>query len=224
MAADGSSWRDQLDGVREKFNAAVNALTDAVESFKSAKLAMETIAVGTSEGMPILIDVNEAQRLLAISRSAVYRLIEANQTTAPREGLRLDAPETEGSRGVHRDRGVSLRLHSGRTGGGRRRPPPFFCRPMPKGERYPHANISGACARVEERLPPFRADNCPRRISRHAKSPENRECVLGDFLGESGFRPEPFFPSRPGQRGTREKEKPPTFRVWGFGIGRSGGI
>ena len=79
MAADGSSWRDQLDGVREKFNAAVNALTDAVESFKSAKLAMETIAVGTSEGMPILIDVNEAQRLLAISRSAVYRLIEAKR-------------------------------------------------------------------------------------------------------------------------------------------------
>ena len=79
MAADDSSWRDQLEGVREKFNAAVNALTDAVESFKSAKLAMETIAVGTPEGMPILIDVNEAQRLLAISRSAVYRLIEANR-------------------------------------------------------------------------------------------------------------------------------------------------
>ena len=70
---------------------------------------------------------------------------------------------------------------------------------MPKGERYPHTNISGACARVEERLPPFRADDCPRRISRHAKSPENRECVLGDFLGEFGFRFSPSFPFRPGQ-------------------------
>ena len=79
MGGDDSSWRNQLDGVRDKFNAALNALTDAVESFKSAKLSMEAIAVGTPEGMPILIDVNEAQRLLAISRSAVYRLIEAER-------------------------------------------------------------------------------------------------------------------------------------------------
>ena len=99
---------------------------------------------------------------------------------------------------------MSLRLHSARTGGGRRRPPLFFTHRKPIGERYPHANTSGACARALK-------SDCPRRISRHAKSPENRECVLGDFLGESGFHPEPFFPSRPGQRGTREKENPRHF-------------
>lgn len=78
MGGEGS-WKDQLERVREKFNLALNALTDAVESFRSAKLAMEQIAVGTPEGMPILIDVQEAQRLLAISRSAVYRLIDAER-------------------------------------------------------------------------------------------------------------------------------------------------
>ena len=83
---------------------------------------------------------------------------------------------------------------------------------------------SRAHARVEERLPPFPADDSSRRNPRHAKSPENRKCVLGDFLGELGFRSEPFFPSRPGQRETKKKENPPIFRIWGFGIGRSGGI
>ena len=38
------------------------------------------------------------------------------------------------------------------------------------------------------------------------------------------FVPNRFFPSRPGQRETKKKENPPIFRIWGFGIGRSGGI
>ena len=93
-----------------------------------------------------------------------------------------------------------------------------------EGVRYPHVNVAGACARVEERLPPFPADDCPRRNPRYAKTPENRKCFLGDFLGELGFRFSPFFPFRTGQRRTKEKEKSPIFRIWGFGIGRSGGI
>ena len=71
---------------------------------------------------------------------------------------------------------------------------------------------------------PFPADDCPQQNPRHAKSPENRECVLGDFLGEFGFRFSPSFPFRPGQRRTGKNKNPPTIRVKGFGIGRSGGI
>ena len=93
-----------------------------------------------------------------------------------------------------------------------------------EGVRYPHVNVAGACARVEERLPPFPVDDCPQQNPRHAKSPENRECVLGDFLGEFGFRFSPSFPFRPGQRRTGKNKNPPTIRVKGFGIGRSGGI
>ena len=63
---------------------------------------------------------------------------------------------------------------------------------------------------------PFPADDCPQQNPRHAKSPENRECVLGDFLGEFGFRFSPSFPFRPGQWRTKEKENPPIFRIWGF--------
>jgi len=78
MAAEGC-WKDQLERVRDKFNLAMNSLTDAVECFRAAKTSMEQIAVGTPEGMPILIDVKEAERLLCTSRSAIYRLIDANR-------------------------------------------------------------------------------------------------------------------------------------------------
>lgn len=69
---------------------------------------------------------------------------------------------------------------------------------------------SRAHARVEERLPPFPVDDCPQQNPRHAKSPENRECVLGDFLGEFGFRfsPSLLFRSAP-DSGGQEKTKIP---------------
>lgn len=58
---------------------------------------------------------------------------------------------------------------------------------------------------------PFPADDCPQQNPRHAKSPENRECVLGDFLGEFGFRFSPSFPFRPGQRRTGKTKIPRQF-------------
>lgn len=69
------TWKEKIEKARLANAEAVAALKAAVESVKQAQAATEELVGVTRDGPPILVDVNEAVRLLGVSRSALYRLI-----------------------------------------------------------------------------------------------------------------------------------------------------
>ena len=107
---------------------------------------------------------------------------------------------------------MSLRLHSGRTGGGRRRPPPFFTHRKPIGERYPHANISGACARALKSDCRPSGPTMARYGIRDMRNPLKIESAFWvTFWVSRVFVSLRFFRSAPDSGGQRKKKNPRYF-------------
>lgn len=75
-------WLDQLGDAKAKIQKALESLSDSAERFKEAQDALDEIGRSTPGGMPLLVDVPEAERLLCVSRSALYRLIDGGKLHA----------------------------------------------------------------------------------------------------------------------------------------------
>ena len=69
-------WMEKVEKLRQAHLAMNAAIMGVITAFKDCQQAVDDLLKVTPQGLPFLVDVNEAVRLLGISRSATYRLID----------------------------------------------------------------------------------------------------------------------------------------------------
>ena len=69
-------WMEKAEKVRQAHLAVNMAIMGVIQAFKDCHQAVDDLLKVSPQGLPLLVDVNEAVRLLGISRSALYRLID----------------------------------------------------------------------------------------------------------------------------------------------------
>ena len=69
-------WMEKTEKLRQAHLAMNAAIMGVITAFKDCQQAVDDLLKVTPQGLPFLVDVNEAVRLLGISRSALYRLID----------------------------------------------------------------------------------------------------------------------------------------------------
>ena len=69
-------WMEKTEKLRQAHLAMNAAIMGVITAFKDCQQAVDDLLKATPQGLPFLVDVNEAVRFLGISRSALYRLID----------------------------------------------------------------------------------------------------------------------------------------------------